>query len=47
MPFETFLCPLDSHRDSLIHFGDMLEDDIIGRAEENAKKCDLILALGT
>ena len=33
--------------DSIINFRDNLEEDILNQAIENAKKCDLMLSLGT
>ena len=33
--------------DSIINFRDILEDDIMTRASNNAQQCDLMLCLGT
>ncbi|KAJ8319046.1 hypothetical protein KUTeg_004137 [Tegillarca granosa] len=32
---------------TIINFGDYLEDDVLGKAKENAEKADLVIALGT
>lgn len=34
-------------KDSIINFGDMLEDDIVARAEKEAKAADLMIGLGS
>lgn len=32
---------------TIINFGDYLEDDVLGSAKHHAKRADLVLALGT
>ena len=34
-------------RDTIMHFGDSLESDVLGAATDHAKKADLVIALGS